>query len=304
MKLPFRMRLRAWWDGYDPALLSARMAQRAVDEEERIDALPPPAALQPEAPSPVEEERAPGWCASRLAAAQLVWGEGSAGPRGEARLRALTPELGLSKASSIVHLGAEMGGTALMLQRGIGCRILPADTLPAFIAASHDRVTAFSQDDGPLATGVDLILVDHLAERGEPLARILRAQAKGLAKNGRLVIRALVKQGGGTRSEALSRWMEGEPVRPRLRSADELQRIVQEAGLTLNASRNGSDAYVTEIEQSWRGAVDTVRALHGTGGTAAVSEMLLAEGERWTARTALIADGTLCYREIIASRRS
>lgn len=298
------MRLRAWWDGYDAAALSARMSARQADDTGPVDIPFLPELPLAETDDTIVAKAVPDWDAARLTAAQLVWGKSSIAPKGEARLRSLALEFGLSKASSIVHLGADLGGTALMLQRGIGCRVLPADTVDTFVAASGQRVTLLGQNDRPLADDVDIMLVDHFAERGEPLVRILRTQGRGLGKTGRLVIRALVKQSGSRRDDALLAWMESEPIKPRLRSADELQRIVQEAGLVLNASRNASEAYVDEIETAWRGAVDNVRTLHGRAGAAAIGDMLLSEGERWAARAALIADGTLCYREVIASRRN
>ena len=309
--LPLRYRLRAWWDGIDARALALQAAEARAGspaaEPVSLSLAPRPFETLPTRPRELAPEapRATGWVPVRLAAAQLVWGEGHLAPAGEMQLRGLAADMNIAHGSSVLHLGAELGGVAEIMRRGTGCRVLPADTHTEFAEASGNRVTLLTDTSEALASEVDLLLVDHLADRGEPLARILRTQGRSLVRGGHLVIRALTSQLGSSsrKRERMKDWTDREPLRPRLRSAEELKRIVQEAGLVLERMEERSDAYVQEVEAAWRAAVDAVRLLPATEEGRALSDMLLMEGERWSARMALFESGVLSYREIVARRR-
>jgi cyclopropane fatty-acyl-phospholipid synthase-like methyltransferase len=150
---------------------------------------------------------------------------------------------------------------------------------------------------------VDLILVDGIAERGEPLATILRNQSAGLVPGGKLVLRSLVltdERAAG--SSRFRDWAAGEPVRPRLRSAEELSRILQEARLSVTGTSSTSDDYAADVEQSWGDALDRIRALHRDPAGRALIPTLLSECERWLRRIELVREGILAVRQITATR--
>jgi cyclopropane fatty-acyl-phospholipid synthase-like methyltransferase len=158
--------------------------------------------------------------------------------------------------------------------------------------------------DGPKLAQADLILVDGVAERSEPLATLLRNQAGGLAQGGQLVLRSLVLCDERAATSARFReWINGEPIRPRLRTSDELTRIVQEARLTIATTSSTSDDYAQDVERLWGDALDRIRALHRDRAGRALIPTLLAEGERWRRRIELIRDGVIGVRQVVARKR-
>ncbi|MEO0501638.1 MAG: hypothetical protein AAF205_14000 [Pseudomonadota bacterium] len=303
--ITWRTRLRAWWDGYD---LDA-LYEEAV-KAQPAEAPPPPVAPLPtrlesrtDAPDPVLPK--PCWDADRLTAAQLVWGEGAIGPSGEGQLQEIARERRLTSSSAVVHLGAELGATAERIRRGTGCRVLPLDTLDLMAEASGGRVSRLGEAPIPAAGTVDLVLMDHIAERGEPLSQIVRDQGRILKREGRMVIRTLVlSAAGGDRRQgdgsALEAWRAEEPCTPRLRTVAELRRIVENAGLRVERDRSKTDTYVAEIETAWRTSIDTIRLLSARGNMETVGARLIAEGERWLARVTLLESGVMDYRELVA----
>lgn len=311
--LPLKYRLRAWWEGYDLSSLRQRAngtTSTAADDDmddrrrrgaERSFATPNARPAATAIPTPAE---ATGWTPSMLAAGQIVWGENSLSPRGDSRLQMLTARAGLGQKSRIIHLGAELGGTASLLERGLGCKVIAVETLAEFVAAANGRVQQLEPTDGPTLSKSDFILVDGLAERSEPLSKILRSQSAGLVAGGMLVLRSLVlvdeRAAGSSRYRS---WVNAEPVRPRLRSSDELTRIMQEARLNVIASTSIADEYAAEVEQSWGDALDRIRALHRDPAGRVLIPTLLSECERWLKRIELVREGVLGVRLITAARR-
>lgn len=305
--MPLKYRLRAWWEGYDISELGRILSRRAAEAEPalREPAERPAGRTQRTAGAIVSKKRdAEGWSAARIAASQIVWGENSLSPRGEALLKSTATRLGLGQRSRILHLGAELGGTGHLLEQGLGCKVLCAETLTELLGAGDGTTRPLAAGDEPLLPGVDFILVDGLAERAEPLATILREQSSGLGPGGTMMLRALVMTDERNATSVRFRtWAENEPVRPRLRSSDELSRILQEARLSVTASASASQEYADEVERCWGDALDRIRALHRDPVGRALIPTLLDEGERWLRRIELIREGVLGVRHFSAVRR-
>ncbi len=308
MRSPIRQRLRAWWEGYDLAELKRRIAARAANEDgaaptARSAPFSRVARAQPTAPQ-LQHSELSNWTPERLEAAQIVWGHGSLTPRGTSHLRMLSARAGLGRQSSVLHLGAELGGVADQLRAGIGCTVLAAETQKPLADASDGRVVLLRAADGPLLPDADFILVDGLAEHGEPLTTLLRNQSESLVSGGHVVMRSLVMlDDQQTISPRYREWADAEPVRPRLRPADTLTRLVEDARLSVITVSDISTEYAAEVEYCWSGAIDRIRALHRDPKGLPLIQPLLAEGERWLRRIELIREGAIGVRILIATRR-
>lgn len=308
--LPFRYRLRAWWEGYDLRQLPQRLFggtpaanETADDRPRRADIAPLPVQRRAHAPA-ADAQMPTGWTPPLLAAGQIIWGENSLSPRGDEQLKALAVKAGLGPRSRVIHLGAELGGTAALLERGLGCKVAAAETLPEIAAESAGRVVHVKPEDGPILASPDFVLVDGIAERGEPLATIVRNQTAGLSPQGLFVLRGLVLMDERAASSARFRdWAATEPVRPRLRTADELTRILQEGRLTVMTSVSIADDYAEEVEYCWGSALDRIRALHRDPTGRMLIPTLLGECERWLKRIELVREGVIGVRLITAARR-
>lgn len=299
---PLRQRLRAWWEGYDLAELKRRLAARVANEDAARSPRPP--SLPRVQAAPPQPSEISNWPPERLAAAQIVWGHGSLTPRGVSQLRALSARAGLGQRSRVLHLGAELGGVASELHARVGCTVLAAETQKPLADASDGRVTLLRAADGPLLPDADFILVDGIAERGEPLTALLRSQCETLAPGGQVAVRSLVMTDDRqTASPRYREWAEAEPVRPRLRTVETLSRLVEDARLSVVAVSDISADYAAEVEYSWGGAIDRIRALHREPEGQVLIPHLLAEGERWLRRIELIREGAIGVRVLIATRR-
>jgi cyclopropane fatty-acyl-phospholipid synthase-like methyltransferase len=233
-----------------------------------------------------------------------VWGQKSLSPRGEDALKALAGLTRLGPDSRILHIGAELGGVAALLARGLGCKVVPVETLAALANASSGSVSLVRPGDPVLMPDADLILVDNLAERSDPLAAILRNQVSGLKPGGAVVLRSLVlSEPRAAVSARYREWAAGEPIRPRLRSAEDLTRLLHEARLSVQSSTSIADTYAADVEEHWRAALDRIRALHEDASGRALAPAVLGECERWLKRIELLREGVIGFRRFIAYRR-
>ena len=114
-KPAFRDRLGAWWNGTPTpkdagAAPAAKSAEKApVDEEAAAgkQAMRDEARAAPQAASAAPESK---WSMMRRKIAQLIWGGGFNSPGGVAMATELSQPLGLDNSSSMIELGAGMGG--------------------------------------------------------------------------------------------------------------------------------------------------------------------------------------------------
>ncbi len=242
-----------------------------------------------------------GWTAERLAAAQIIWGKNCLSPRGDTQLYDIARTLTLRSHSRVMHIGAGLGGTADILHRGTGCEVIAADTQQYIAQASSGRVVHVQPQHNTLATSLDLVLVDNVAEHCHQLTTILENQSKGLLENGCLILRSLMFAAkDAARSEEYQAWAAFEPSDPCLRSEDTLVQMLREAGLRVRSSISLADDYAADIEQHWGDALDLIPTFHRDPAKRGLIPVLQAEGKRWLKRLELISEGTLDIRQLVA----
>src|SRR3989337_2916840 len=98
-KVPFSVRLKAWWEGYD---LAVRPKQKtALDMGDLAQD-----AVRYEAPEPR---------LVRLEVMQQIWGKGMSGPGDEEYILRLVKPLGLKPAHTVIDFGAGLGGATRLI---------------------------------------------------------------------------------------------------------------------------------------------------------------------------------------------
>lgn len=109
---PFRLRLRAWWDGASLQQVMADEARRIGEQNAADDVVPGDGPDNAAKQEPVEIEPDVPWPPSRIAIAEAVFGSGSVGPGGSARTLDMIGAFGLGNDVNVLELGSRLGGTA------------------------------------------------------------------------------------------------------------------------------------------------------------------------------------------------
>src|SRR5437870_381519 len=97
----FKLRLYAWWEGYNAEELLAQLQQPARSASSR-EAKSTPLSIPPLAP----------WESPRIRIMQLVWGLGYHRPGGPEHFLSLVKPFGLDPSKSMMEFGAGLGGGA------------------------------------------------------------------------------------------------------------------------------------------------------------------------------------------------
>jgi SAM-dependent methyltransferase len=201
-------RLRAWWEGVDPAALSHRNAAPRAEAERST-----PAPAKP-----------PVWATPRIQVLQSLWGDGFSYPGGAELSLWLAGPCTLSSTSMVAELGAGLGGVGRTLHRQFGCRTEGFERDPelarggagySIAAGLGDAVTVapFDPEDVQLGKGAyDCILSRETLFGVADKAGFFKAVDRGLKRHGHFLYTDFVRIGNDdSRGGSYRVWAEGEP---------------------------------------------------------------------------------------------
>ncbi len=160
----FMLRLKAWWEGYDPdeyarwvaAREAARHGGAGKTLEESAEPEPDEQAqshageeAQEDAPPPAKEDRQPArtaspeipidpWDDRRAEIAQYIWGEGYCGPGGPEHVISMSKLLALSPKQSLLEIGSNLGGPARTLAQKFGVWVTGYESSPNLVELANE----------------------------------------------------------------------------------------------------------------------------------------------------------------------
>ncbi|CAH2604815.1 conserved protein of unknown function [Rhodovastum atsumiense] len=266
---------------------------------------PVPVLAEPDPPDPPE----PRWTKPRIAVADSLWGDGFGLPGGEDEILRLAAPLGLSRAATLLLLGAGAGGPARVLAGTLGAWVSGHEADPALVGVAARKLSQAGADIArraevapwdPAAPALRRRGFHHAltleALRGTPdrpvvLQALLADLAGALRPGGQLVLVELVA--GERRDPADSRLAEWA------RSEGRSPGLVTAAGLTTALAGVGFDVRVVEdISVRHRrlaieGWVSLLRGLAQDRPAPARAAATVAEAEIWLQRLRLMQAGHL-----------
>ena len=320
--LPFNLRLKAWWEGYDTADLAQRWAAvhggksdpAAADESSEKRTVEPP--KQVEADVPLRRPHMP-WDERRVEIAELVWGEGYCGPGGPENVIAMSKLLALSPEMSMLVLGAELGGPARTLASHFGVWISgyegEKELAEAGMAISERKGMAKKapiirydfEELEPFERRFDRVLSKEYLFRLEDIEAVFKTVEESLKDDGLFLITnyVLADEPAGFDSE-VRQWMQDEPQPVYMRTGDEVCQILKNSGFGIRVNEDITDHYQSLVRQTWAKAEDYIATLMKKGDSAKpYIDVLLKEAELWTKRGRLFEEGKLKVARILAHKK-
>ncbi|WP_374762975.1 methyltransferase domain-containing protein [Yunchengibacter salinarum] len=320
-QLPLRLRLKAWWEGYDQEDLAKRWQEFQPDapEPEPDKKAAKSQDTEQARPAPVPDDSVPmdPWDAEKINIAQYIWGEGYCGPGGPEHVVAMSKLMALSPEMSMLQIGAEIGGPARVLADRFGVWITGYEESPSMV----DKGNQMS-----VMKGVEKKA--HL-EHWEPdnfdgferkFDRALAKEAFFTIENKRMVLEQIeekLKPGGlilitdyVIGSEAtygkteFKEWKVGERRNPYPVLADDLVEMLKHVRLQVRVSEDISDTYVDMINKAWAGADEVAARLAKEEGGDRMIQMLMREAEFWTRRKKMLESGDLKLWRIVANKKA
>ena len=246
-RLTLKTRLKAWWEGYDPEDLGARLHGDAEAEDEPDS---PPAE---EAPAEDEDALVPDadlpddpWNKEKIEIAQYIWGDGYCGPGGPEQIIAMSKLLALSPEMSMVEIGAGLGGPARTLVEEFGVwmtgyerseRLVIAGNVLSKMAGMAKKAILEPYDPEspePFDRKFDRAFAKEALFTIDNKDQILANIYESLKPDCLFLITDYVAGEQISDGRKLADWVAGERIRPCLVDAEELAKAVTKAGFAID----------------------------------------------------------------------
>lgn len=262
-----------------------------------------PTLLMPAAPPLVSPGPPPSWTPERLLTTDALWGEGYQFPGGEIETLRLAKPMGLSKASSLLLIGAGGGGPACSLATQFGVWVSGFEADPNLVTAAIDRIarrnlTKHAQIE--IWNPVKPKFREHFYHHGlalEPLhgsqpERTLSAISIALKPGGHLMMVELIADSPlDPTNPVVAAWARLERRDPAaLPTEVGITRILGRLGFDVRVAEDVSDRHTHQALAGWR---TSVRAMENVPPTRREAMRCVQEAELWMLRLRLIQIGWL-----------
>jgi SAM-dependent methyltransferase len=251
----------------------------------------------------VADRPPPTWNQERLKITDALWGPGYEFPGGEPETLRLAKPLGLSKASSLLLLGAGAGGAACSLTIHFGAWVSAFEADHDLVATAVDRVTRrnlakhaqtelWDPDEPKFRDGFYHHGMALEALRGSQPERVLSAISRALKPSGHLMMTELVADTPlDPGNPVVAGWAHLERRNPKaLPTEVSITRILGRLGFDVRVCEDISDRHVSFAMAGWR---TLVRIMEDAPPSRREAMTSVQEAELWLLRLRLFEIGSL-----------
>ncbi len=332
-KLPFTLRLKAWWEGYDPVQYAAWLERKAGSAPEKQKEPEPELEPEPEPasePEPVEEAEEPAapsdplvpidpWDKRRTAIAQYIWGEGYCGPGGPEHVISMSKLLALSPKQSLLEIGSNLGGPARTLAQKFGVWVSGYESSPTLVEMGNQisymkgllkKAEIFHYDPNTVEEfdrRFDRALAKESLYQIENKAHLLTVVERHLKPGALFLITDYVlADESWVATDEYRDWRdsEAERRRPYLATVEDLVSMLKKVRFNIRVNEDVSEHYVELINESWKGADQVAAKVAEEEDGEELVRTLLREAEFWSRRVRLLKAGRIQVRRILASKKA
>ncbi|MBL4801808.1 MAG: methyltransferase domain-containing protein [Emcibacter sp.] len=315
IKVPLKLRLSAWWNGYDIDDVKEQLKALADDGTGGKDA---PSSDAKEETSPAIEETVSSlkWDKLRIEMSQLIWGDGYCGPGGKEHIAKMCKLLAMNSQMSAIVVGAGLGGPARVLTEEFGVWVTGFEL-------SKDLAEQGMQMSTDLGLASKAIITHMDPEEEEPFDRrydrafskealycfpdktkILKDTFETL-KEGALFLLTdyTISDISVLENPEVQKWLKQEATQPYLVTADTMKTTLEKVGFSIRVNEDISTEYVELIESSWSKAATVAKQLakKKEEGAAAIKSLMM-EAEHWALRAKLLKEGHIHVWRFLANK--
>jgi len=299
VRIPFRLRLKAWWEGYELQVHDKDRARRSRA-----------AGAGDAAEETVAFER---WDEAHREVLQGVWGEGYVLPGGVEQTLQLVKPFGLNPAMSLLHLGAGLGGPSRLVVKKFGVWVTGMERESALAKAGMVLSTkAGLEKKAPIvpydpehfegkAKTFDCVFAQEAFFDVEDKPRLFDMLDQMLKDNGQIVFTDYVLAKPKASSPILQQWSLGEPRTPHPWTVEEYTRALTEKRLDIRITEDITANFQKTVTLAW---ADFMARNRGGMSDKRLAAALVEEVELWTRRVQALESGDLRVCRIYALKKS
>ena len=281
-KIPFWVRLKAWWEGYDLAL--RKKQQIPYETGDLTDAAQPQQRMS-----------------RRLEVMQQLWGKGMSGPGDEEYILKLVKPFALDPAFTVIDVGAGLGGatrlisekfdiwiTGLESDREIANAGMELSTMAGL--AKRAPIHYFDMDRYEFSeNSTDCVFSKEALYLVEDKALRLKDSINMIKPRGQLLFTDYVIAKYAD-EQAVANWAEGEPKTPNPWTMRDYETLLTEARLDIRIKEDITEQVYGIIAASWARFLSNLKGKTVDRDT---SEAIDDAVELWSRRTKAIDSGAL-----------
>lgn len=339
--VPWHIRLKAWWEGYDTdEYVEWREREPEADGEvEEADDPSRPAAIalpkmmsfddmmaEHAAPSKPDlndgdleflEEMAPDpvWSRAKVEVSQRVFGRGFVTPGGSEQIIDTVKSVGLDPVQSVLDLTMRLGGEDAAIAGKYGVWVtgyernpalfeISASVLPAIKAGDQVRPNFYDPETVELPKRkFDVVLSNESMHCVQDRAALMAKIYESLKDWGQFLMSDFVLPDEKPPSERLTKWLErrGEPVS--LWTKAQYEAALTELTFDVRYVKEESEAYEHRIRHDFAAFVATLNADKAVTETPIARAALVDLAEDWSRLASLLQKGELQLVRILAMKR-
>ena len=329
----WRIRLAAWWEGYDlsrlPRVANRSALRNSMDDRRHGPVNAVGGGLSVPLPSPgdplpsgsaaggnpeldrlasmqLDRHGEPVWSQARSEGAQLLWGQDMTGPEEAAWMIDSVRSFGLNPAKSVLDLSAGLGGTARALVESCDTWVTGLEPSPLLAKLAMDRSKAlgvskkapvghYDPEHFNQAGSFDLVMADRIVHRVRDKELFLDRVGDCVKPRGGIALFDYVIDGAPGSWDAWNAWRDEEPMEVYPWTATRMADELTQRNLDLRISED-----LTQLHR--RHIIDRVRKLADTLAAAVPPAPVLAALKRelalWWARLRVLGSGLRFVRYV------
>lgn len=309
-KVPWKVKLKAWWKGYDIADIEAKMAPDSARKKGENN------AQKAKANAETEEDLKIRWDKSRIEATQLVWGNGFCGPGGPQNVIDMSKLLALSPKMSALVIGAGLGGPARVLAKEFGAWINGYENNPTLAEEGMKMsINTGMEKKAPILFNK----LDQETSFGRVFERALAKEVLYTIENKSglidrifeqlkddslfLITDYVLKSHESLVDPDVVEWLRREPLDPFPVTSDTLEKILEDAGFQIRVHEDITGYFLEMVNEAWADAEQSVQLLaKSEDGIQKNLFAILNEAEIWNRRTKIMRSGELQVRRYLAHK--
>lgn len=310
-KIPLKLRLKAWWEGYDVNDIKEKLARNDQQDTQGVTPAKAPPAVSEDAQRIL-------WDQARVKVAQIVWGEGFCGPGGAENVIAMSKLLALTPKMSALVIGAGLGGPARVLAQQFGVWITGYET-NAVLAEEGMKMSvgAGLEKKAPILLS-DLNnnpVFDRAYERAFAKESLFTVEHKKnliinifnqLKDDSLFLITDYVIESPESLTHPdVIEWIRHEPLNPFLVTSATQVKTLEKAGFNIRVNEDITDHYLEMVNEAWETASGVIEMLAQDGEDGRNNMLaILKEAELWNRRTKIMRSGQLKVCRYLAHKPS
>lgn len=298
--IPLKIRLKAWWRGYDLTVKERRPA-----EEE-------PVAPVDKSVYQLDPNR-PKWETARVHIVQKIWGSGFNTPGHEQHVLDLVKPFGLNEKKSLLHIGCGLGGGSRAISKEFNTWVAALERDPEMATAGQ----ALSEQSGMAKKAqvsrcdlevielekrrYDCVLANEVFFGVEHKERLFKGIGTGLKHDGQFMFTDFVINEDPSLSRDVDTWVHGEkePVFPW--GLQNYENLLQDVGFDIRVMEDITASYLPKVVSGFKNFISNSRECVSNK---QLAEILVDEVEMWNRRSIALDKGALkLYRFYVLGRK-